>query len=332
MTRKNFHFPSHNNILEFENNQWLTYLVGPYNRNLKHLEDSLNIHIALKGNILKLEGHPKDVLQGERILLELYKKVQKTQDVTNEDVEAQLKFHGIFSHHKKKEKSDLSETSSDIAYPSSIVFKNKIITARSPNQDAYIQALRSYDMVFGLGPAGTGKTYLAVAMGVSLLLSGHVERLIFSRPALEAGERLGFLPGDLKEKIDPYLRPIYDALYDFLPPDHIERRIANKEIEIAPLAFMRGRTLSNAFVLLDEAQNATCLQMKMALTRLGRNSRMIITGDLQQSDLPQSEKSGLKDALDRLKDIPEVAIARLSKEDVMRHALVQKILGAYEKG
>lgn len=324
---------NHNkNTLEFDNNQWLSQLVGPYNKNLKNLEDILGIHITLKGNVLKIEGLHKDVRLAEKILLELYKKAQKNQDITEDDVEAQLKFHGVPNKDrgvfKGKSKSTEKDSSQD---PPAIVFKNKSIVARSPNQEIYINALGSYDMVFGVGPAGTGKTYLAVAMGVSLLLSGQVERLIFSRPALEAGERLGFLPGDMKEKVDPYLKPIYDALYEFLPPDVIERRIANKEIEIAPLAFMRGRTLSNAFVLLDEAQNATCLQMKMALTRLGKNSRMVITGDLEQSDLPKGEKSGLVDAIERLENIPEIAIVRLTKADVMRHFLVQKIIGAYEE-
>lgn len=322
----------HNNVLEFDNNQWLSQLVGPYNKNLKDLEQALGIHITLKGNILKMEGHHKDVALGERILLELYKKIQKNQPLAEDDIESQLKFHGVVlpKENRPKNQPSMSASPAQSDIPNAIVFKNKSIIAKSPNQETYIKTLKSYDMVFGVGPAGTGKTYLAVAMGVSLLLAGKVERLIFSRPALEAGERLGFLPGDLKEKVDPYLRPIYDALYEFLPPDVIERRMATKEIEIAPLAFMRGRTLSNAFVLLDEAQNATCLQMKMALTRLGKNSRMVITGDLEQSDLPHGEKSGLMDAIDRLKNIPEVAIIRLTKDDVMRHVLVQKIIGAYE--
>ena len=196
---------------------------------------------------------------------------------------------------------------------------------------AYVKALRQYPLVFGLGPAGTGKTYLAVAAAVSALINGKVDRIILSRPAVEAGERLGFLPGDLKEKVDPYLRPLYDALYDMLPSEQVERRLATGDIEIAPLAFMRGRTLANSFVILDEAQNTTAVQMKMFLTRLGQGAQMVVTGDLTQIDLPSGITSGLANALSILKGVKDIQMIEFSKEDVVRHALVSRIIEAYER-
>jgi phosphate starvation-inducible PhoH-like protein len=208
--------------------------------------------------------------------------------------------------------------------------RKRHISPRSPNQATYLRALRSHELVFAVGPAGTGKTYLAVAMAVSLMTEGKVDRIILSRPAVEAGERLGFLPGDLREKVDPYLRPLYDALYDMLPAEQVVSRLANGEIEVAPLAFMRGRTLSNAFVILDEAQNTTPVQMKMFLTRLGENSRMAVTGDLSQVDLPSGQLSGLRDAVDLLADMDTVALVQLTNADVMRHSLVTRIVRAYE--
>jgi len=204
------------------------------------------------------------------------------------------------------------------------------VQARSPGQRGYLAALRERDLVFALGPAGSGKTYLAVAMGVSLLLGGKVERIVLSRPAVEAGERLGFLPGDMKEKIDPYLRPLYDALHDMLPADQIANRLESGEIEIAPLAFMRGRTLAHCYVILDEAQNTTPMQMRMFLTRLGEGSRMVVTGDPSQTDLPGGQRSGLADAVDTLKDIDGVRFVRLTSKDVVRHDLVTRIVEAYD--
>jgi phosphate starvation-inducible PhoH-like protein len=206
---------------------------------------------------------------------------------------------------------------------------NKSILPRSPSQETFIEAMENNELVFGIGPAGTGKTYLAVAMGASLLMSGKVERLILSRPAIEAGERLGFLPGDLKEKVDPYLRPIYDALYEMFPRTQVEKLISSGTIEIAPLAFMRGRTLSHAYVILDEAQNTTPLQMKMFLTRLGEGSRMVVTGDVTQIDLPSQQESGLVDAQKRFKNIPSIAFVEFGSDDVVRHPLVSKIVKAY---
>ncbi|MDE0390771.1 MAG: PhoH family protein, partial [Rhodospirillales bacterium] len=208
--------------------------------------------------------------------------------------------------------------------------RKRPVSPRSPRQADYVRAMMENELVFGLGPAGTGKTYLAVAMAVSLYLAGRVERIVLSRPAVEAGEHLGFLPGDLKDKIDPYLRPLYDALHDMLPADLVARRIDSAEIEIAPLAFMRGRTLSQAFVILDEAQNTTPLQMKMFLTRLGEGSRMVVTGDLTQVDLPAGARSGLRHAVSTLEGLSGVSFIRFGTADVMRHSLVTRILEAYD--
>jgi phosphate starvation-inducible PhoH-like protein len=208
--------------------------------------------------------------------------------------------------------------------------RKRPIMARSPGQSAYIKALRENELVFALGPAGTGKTYLAVAAAVDLLMSGRVERIILSRPAVEAGERLGFLPGDLRDKVDPFLRPIFDALNDMLPADQLARRLGTGEIEVAPIAFMRGRTLSRAFVVLDEAQNTTPVQMKMFLTRLGEASRMVVTGDPTQVDLPSGVRSGLAEALETLAGVKGIATVRLTDKDVVRHELVARIVRAYE--
>ena len=209
--------------------------------------------------------------------------------------------------------------------------KKRYIYPRSATQAKYIQEMMKNELVFGLGPAGTGKTYLAVALAVSMMLEGAVDKIILSRPAVEAGENLGFLPGDLKEKVDPYLRPLYDALYEMLPAEQVDKKLALGEIEIAPLAFMRGRTLSNAFVILDEAQNTTPMQMKMFLTRLGENSRMVVNGDLSQVDLPRGTVSGLRDALDTLKNVSNISSVTFSAADVVRHGLVAKIVKAYEE-
>ncbi len=222
--------------------------------------------------------------------------------------------------------------SNEVAQPPRVMIRTrkKTIVPRSPVQTVYMEAINRDDMVFALGPAGTGKTYLAVAQAVAMLISGQVDRLILSRPAVEAGERLGFLPGDMKEKVDPYLRPIYDALYDMLPTEQVERRIASGEIEIAPIAFMRGRTLNDAFIILDEAQNTTPQQMKMFLTRFGMRSRMVICGDPNQTDLPSGATSGLADAVSRLTEVKGISIVRFTSADVVRHPLVGRIVEAYE--
>ena len=209
--------------------------------------------------------------------------------------------------------------------------KLKTIYPKTKNQELFLKEMRSKDVVFAVGPAGTGKTYLAVAYAVSLFVEGKINRLILSRPAVEAGERLGFLPGDMKEKIDPYLRPLYDALYEMMPGEEIDRKMVNNLIEIAPLAFMRGRTLNKSFIILDEAQNTLSTQMKMFLTRLGQNSKMVITGDLSQKDLPDNAKSGMQDAMEKLEKVKDIGFVHLNSSDVCRHTLVEKIINAYDK-
>lgn len=306
---------SENHILEFENNSLVPVLYGEHNANLKHLEKKLAINIADRGNKLTLTGNTESIDQAADVLQSLWDKIEKGQDVGIAEIDAALRF---------KDKKDMSKDTV-------IKTKNKTIAPRSPNQGVYMDAILNNPMVFGLGPAGTGKTYLAVAVGVSLFLNGDVERLIFCRPALEAGERLGFLPGDMKEKVDPYIRPIYDALHDMMPADFLMKKMETGEIEIAPLAFMRGRTLSNAFVILDEAQNTTCTQMKMFLTRMGESSRMVITGDITQTDLPVGVKSGLRDAQEILEGDEDIKFIHFAKEDVIRHPLVSKIIHAYDQ-
>ncbi len=312
-----------NHVLEFRNNDLVPLLFGERNTHIAHLEKKLGIHIADRGNQLTLSGDKASVEKAEKVLNSLWDMLNKNQDVGTAEIDAALRFlekpNGKNGHHKMNDEKFAIQT------------KKKTIGPRSPNQALYIKAIQENSMVFGLGPAGTGKTYLAVSIAVSMYLSGEVERLIFCRPAVEAGERLGFLPGDMKEKVDPYLRPIYDALQDMMPWDLIVKKMETGEIEVAPLAFMRGRTLSNAFVILDEAQNTTATQMKMFLTRMGESSRMVITGDITQTDLPVGIKSGLRDAVEILGDIPEIKFINFTKEDVIRHPLVGKIVNAYDK-
>ena len=310
--------------LNFDQPYLLGPLFGDYDRHLVMIEDRLGVHIAARGNRVMVEGEPDNAARARDVLQGLYNRLDQGQDVDAAAVEAvigmanQPAFDGIIS--------------ADVAKPSSVMIRTrkKTIVPRSTVQTAYMEALARDDMIFALGPAGTGKTYLAVAQAVSQLISGSVERLILSRPAVEAGERLGFLPGDMKDKVDPYLRPLYDALYDMLPTEQVERRIASGEIEIAPIAFMRGRTLSDAFVILDEAQNTTPMQMKMFLTRFGMRSRMVICGDPNQSDLPTGSVSGLNDAISKLEGIAKLSMIRFSAKDVVRHPLVGKIVEAYE--
>ncbi|MCF8495270.1 MAG: PhoH family protein [Alphaproteobacteria bacterium] len=291
-------------------------MYGPHNGHLHHLEKALGVEIADRGNTLTLSGPDGAVRKAESVLNTLWTNIQKGQDTGPADIDAALRFL-----------EDQTMSTPDI----SIQTRKKTIIPRTPNQAAYMQAMRDNPMVFGLGPAGTGKTYLAVAAGVSLYLSGAVERLIFTRPAVEAGEHLGFLPGDMKEKVDPYLRPIYDALHDMMPWDVMTKKIQVGDIEIAPLAFMRGRTLTNAFVILDEAQNATPAQMKMFLTRMGESSRVVVTGDPTQTDLPAHMKSGLQDALDILSGVEEIKFLTFENKDVIRHPLVRRIVEAYDQ-
>jgi len=310
--------------LDFDQPYLLGPLFGDYDRHLVMIEDRLGVHINARGNRVMIEGEPDSAARARDVLVGLYNRLDQGQDVDGAAVEAvigmanQPALDGIIS--------------ADVARPESIMIRTrkKTIVPRSTVQTKYMEALGRDDMIFALGPAGTGKTYLAVAQAVAMLISGQVDRLILSRPAVEAGERLGFLPGDMKEKVDPYLRPLYDALYDMLPTEQVERRIASGEIEIAPIAFMRGRTLSDAFVILDEAQNTTPMQMKMFLTRFGMRSRMVICGDPNQTDLPRGQESGLNDAVDKLEGIPKLSMIRFTSKDVVRHPLVGRIVEAYE--
>jgi phosphate starvation-inducible PhoH-like protein len=310
--------------LEFEQPYLLGPLFGDYDRHLVMIEDRLGVNIAARGNRVMIEGEPDAAARARDVLYGLYNRLDQGHDVDAAAVEAvigmaaQPALDGIISE--------------EVAQPPRVMIRTrkKTIVPRSPVQTTYMEALGRDDMIFALGPAGTGKTYLAVAQAVSMLIGGQVDRLILSRPAVEAGERLGFLPGDMKDKVDPYLRPLYDALYDMLPTEQVERRIASGEIEIAPLAFMRGRTLNDAFIILDEAQNTTPLQMKMFLTRFGMRSRMVICGDPHQVDLPDPGKSGLADAVARLEGIRNIATVRFTSADVVRHPLVGRIVEAYE--
>ncbi|MBB4567504.1 PhoH family protein [Rhizobium leucaenae] len=313
-------------ILTFENNRFASELFGQFDQNLKLLEERLGIDARARGNSVIITGDVLATNQARRTLDYLYEKLQKGGNVERSDVEGAIRMAVAADDQltlptmEKKAKLTMAQIST----------RKKTIIARTPTQDAYIRAMDRSEMVFGVGPAGTGKTYLAVAHAAQLLERGAVEKIILSRPAVEAGERLGFLPGDMKEKVDPYLRPLYDALYDMMPGDKVERAITAGVIEIAPLAFMRGRTLANAAVILDEAQNTTSMQMKMFLTRLGENSRMIITGDPSQIDLPRGVKSGLVEALQLLNDVEGISIIRFKDTDVVRHPLVARIVRAYD--
>ncbi|ALR21277.1 MULTISPECIES: PhoH family protein [Sphingobium] len=308
----------------FERPHLLGALFGQYDQNLVAIENRLGVYIAARGNKLQIEGDAEAAARARDVLTGLYNRIAAGQEIDGGAVEAVIAMSaeptldGIIRH--------------DVAEPPKVMIRTrkKTIVPRSATQVTYMEALTRNDIIFALGPAGTGKTYLAVAQAVSQLISGSVDRLILSRPAVEAGERLGFLPGDMKEKVDPYLRPIYDALYDTLPAEQVERRIASGEIEIAPLAFMRGRTLSNAFIVLDEAQNTTVAQMKMFLTRFGENSRMVICGDPRQVDLPQPGISGLADAVSRLQGVEGIAVVPFNVGDVVRHPVVGRIVQAYE--
>lgn len=306
--------------LEFDNNTLLPLLYGTHNEHLHHIEKKLDLSIRDRGNTLTVKGNSRAVKKAVDVLQYLWRRLEKKQDVTLAEIDAALRFADDKKMTEKKKTAHSNML---------IQTRKKDIAPRSPTQAAYLRAIEENSMVFGLGPAGTGKTYLAVAAGVSMYLKGEVERLVFCRPAVEAGERLGFLPGDMREKIDPYLRPIYDALHDMIPHDMLEKKIIEGDIEIAPLAFMRGRTLSNAFVILDEGQNTTSMQMRMFLTRMGESSRVVVTGDMTQTDLPSGAMSGLKEAVETLKGIDDIAFINFDVKDVIRHALVGKIITAY---
>ena len=308
--------------IEFElfNNQLLQQMVGPNDSNLKVIEETLNVEIGTFGNHINIKGSDENCKMAKEAIDSLYSKVSRGIEIGEQEVKAAIRLSGADIGNSKQ--IDLND----------IVLKTKKrhIYPRSQTQAKYILEMMDNELVFGLGPAGTGKTYLAVALAVTMMLEGTIDKIILSRPAVEAGENLGFLPGDLKDKVDPYLRPLYDALYEMLPAEQVDKKLAAGEIEIAPLAFMRGRTLSNAFVILDEAQNTTPMQMKMFLTRLGENSRMVVNGDLSQVDLPRGVVSGLRDALGTLKNIKGISSVAFSAEDVVRHGLVAKIVCAYE--
>jgi phosphate starvation-inducible PhoH-like protein len=311
-------------FVEFDNNHGLLSLVGPQDRNILRMEQQLGVSIVVRGNKIAISGFEPEIMYAKSTLQYLFSQFLKGRALELDDVDAAIRLiRASISFDRDDEKIE----DGGISIPT----KRRNIFPRSPHQAEYIKMMQTYDLVFGLGPAGTGKTYLAVAYGVSLLLSGQIDRIILSRPAVEAGEKLGFLPGDMREKVDPYLRPLYDAFHDMLPVEQVAKRMGNGEIEVAPLAFMRGRTLSNAFVILDEAQNTTPIQMKMFLTRLGMNSQMVITGDLTQVDLPAGVLSGLKDALRALEGVPEIGYLTFGEEDVVRHPLVSKIVRAYDR-
>lgn len=314
-------------ILEFEDNLLLSALYGTHNSHLSRIEMEFGCSLSGKGNLLSLEGSQEACLLSKDVLLSLYNKLQAGHEIAMEDVEGAIRLVSMLDSPTMSD----PETREEFSASDNVIRTRKTtITPRSQNQAKYIEALGSRNMTFGLGPAGTGKTFLAVAMAVSYLLEGKVERIILSRPAVEAGEKLGFLPGDLKEKVDPYLRPLYDALGQMISMEQTEKRLERGEIEVAPLAFMRGRTLSDAFVILDEAQNTTAMQMKMFLTRFGQNCHMVICGDPSQVDLPSGQKSGLKDALETLENIKEIAFIKFDASDVVRHKLVGKIVKAYD--
>jgi len=313
-------------VVDFPDNRLLIDLCGEFDSNLARIEQALNLEILRRGNELVLVGDKSSRLRGKEILKALYVRLENGKYVEPGDIAAALR----------------PEPTEHPARPGTAPFKpyrngeleiktrKKSVEPRTAAQAAYVRRLLQNELVFGLGPAGTGKTYLAVAVAVSMFIEGRVEKILLSRPAVEAGERLGFLPGDMKDKVDPYMQPLYDALNDFLPAKQLAKLIEEKRIEIAPLAFMRGRTLTNAFVVLDEAQNTTSMQMKMFLTRLGEGARMAITGDMSQVDLPRGTVSGLIEAERILRNIDEIGFARFTSKDVVRHPIVAKIIDAYD--
>ena len=311
-------------ILQFEDNGLMPRLYGEFDQNLARIEHTLDVSLSARGNRVAVSGPNSAVQVAGKALRALYRRLERGLDVDGAEVDAAIR---LASSAAVAGASGIEDDGNTLR----IRTPKRHITPRSSGQQDYMRALAAGDVVFGIGPAGTGKTYLAVAAAVSMLVSGRVDRIILSRPAVEAGERLGFLPGDMREKIDPYLAPLYDALYDMMPADQVMNRLNSGEIEVAPLAFMRGRTLAHAFVILDEAQNATRVQLKMFLTRLGEGSRMAVTADPSQVDLPPSAATGLVDAVHLLDEIDGVRIVRFSDADVVRHSLVTRIVQAYEK-
>ncbi len=314
-------------LLEFPDNRLLIDLCGEFDRNLAQVEHKLSVQILRRGNQLQVIGEPADRDRTAEVLEQLYARLEAGRAIDPGEIDAAIRM-GRSGEATGTQDGDQLEMFKGGKVE--IRTRRKHVEPRTEAQKAYVRSLFEHELAFGIGPAGTGKTYLAVAVGVSMFIEGHVDRIILSRPAVEAGERLGFLPGDMKEKVDPYMQPLYDALNDFLPGKQTAKLIEDKRIEIAPLAFMRGRTLSNAFVVLDEAQNATTMQMKMFLTRLGEGSRMVITGDRSQVDLPRGVQSGLADAERLLKGIGDISFNYFTSKDVVRHPLVAKIIEAYD--
>ena len=315
-------------VLTFEDNQLLGALLGEFDQNLALVEHRLGVEAAARGNHVFISGPAEASAQAEAVLLALYDRLKSGLAIGAGDVDGAIRMASAEPPAAEPGTPSIVKPVQGVAQ---ITTRRRTITARSPMQDAYIRELEKFELVFATGPAGTGKTYLAVAFAAAWIEHGQADRIILSRPAVEAGERLGFLPGAMREKIDPYLRPLYDALYDVMAFERVERGLQSGFIEIAPLAFMRGRTLSNAVVILDEAQNCSSMQMKMALTRLGENSRMIVTGDPSQVDLPPGQTSGLRHAIDLLAGIRGVAELRFTDKDVVRHELVARIVRAYDK-
>ena len=304
--------------LELEDNSILSSLFGVNDSNLQIIEKINNVKINYRGNKIKISGKKNSIIETKKTILNLFDEAKRGAEIDEDKIKDTKSL--ITMNIKEEKQLDLF-----------IQTKKRKIIPRTENQNIYFKLLNSKNIVFAIGPAGTGKTYLAVAKAVSELQEGKVKKIILSRPAVEAGEKLGFLPGDLKEKVDPFLRPIYDALYSMLPSEQVEKKLLNNTIEIAPIAFMRGRTLEECFIILDEAQNTTRTQMKMFLTRLGRNSQMVVVGDITQIDLVSEKDSGLKDALKKLKKINDIGFIELHEKDVVRHDLVKKIIHAYEK-
>ncbi len=318
--------------LVFEDKDKALALFGIGHEHLEMLEEKLGVEIHDRGNHILISGQPADVKLAEQILDGLYELLHVRDDLTPEDVEDAVR---LAQHNRTGKGEKITDDRHDLKSLSqekyALKTTKRTVYPRNETQATYIESILKHDCVFGLGPAGTGKTYIAAAAAIAMLQADKIDRVILCRPAIEAGERLGFLPGDMKEKIDPYLRPLYDALADVMFRDKLEKAMISEIIEVAPLAFMRGRTLARAFVILDEAQNTTTMQMKMFLTRLGEGSRMVITGDPSQIDLPPGTKSGLVDALQVLKGVNGIDVVEFSEKDVVRHPLVGRIVGAYNK-
>ncbi|MBS1076970.1 PhoH family protein [Gluconobacter kondonii] len=342
--------------LRFNDNILLQRLLGDHDRHLVRLEEGFNVKLSCRGNKIAISGETGTVGRAQAAIIALYNQLEQGGTIDASQVDGVIRLTALPSrperpvdtrqvrpvpeerqrgHAPRRPEKGNGKPQTLPATPfgdlPAIRTKRGVIAPRSHGQAAYMEMLANTDMVFGIGPAGTGKTYLAVAQAVGMLLAGQVDRIVLSRPAVEAGERLGFLPGDMREKIDPYLRPLYDALHDMMPGDQVVRRMGTGEIEVAPLAFMRGRTLAHSYVILDEAQNTTAAQMKMFLTRMGEGTRMAITGDLSQIDLPNGVSSGLREAVETLEGIKGIGITRFSSEDVVRHPLVARIVDAYEQ-